>query len=247
MYTANVDGTKLLVNLCLDKPGIKFCHVSSIAAIGRATGVTHLDEESEWVDSPHNTHYAISKYLGELEVWRAIHEGLSAFIVCPGFIIGPGRPDRSSSTVIPSVALDLGIFPPGGTAFIAAKDCACQMIQLMNDRIEGERFILAECNMSHQEFFTKIAKALSLKIPGKQARQGLLIAAVIFSRLREWLGGTKNQVTLESIRNASVRYFYDNAKVGRIVKSPGYNIDSAIQESVRFYSRSRRDRALPPR
>ncbi|MFM7106455.1 MAG: NAD-dependent epimerase/dehydratase family protein, partial [Flavobacteriales bacterium] len=42
MYSTNVDGTQLLVNLCLEHPGIRFCHVSSIAAIGRAPGVFEL-------------------------------------------------------------------------------------------------------------------------------------------------------------------------------------------------------------
>jgi dihydroflavonol-4-reductase len=237
MYSTNVDGTRLLVNLCLERPGIRLCHVSSIAAIGRSPGVLELDEESEWIESPNNTHYAISKYLAELEVWRGIHEGLSAFIVCPGFIVGPGRPDRSSSSVIPSVAMDTGIYPPGGTAFIAAKDCANYMIHLMDSNITDERFILAEANLSHRDFFAKVAGALNISAPGRKAGFILLNLAVVYSRVKEWMGGMKNQVTFESIRNASVCYRYKTEKIGKFCGeiSNTVNLNSAVADSVRFY------------
>ena len=236
MYATNVEGTRLLVNLCLEQPHIQFCYVSSIAAIGRAPGIPELDEASEWVESSHNTHYAISKYLAELEVWRAVHEGLSAFIVCPGFIVGPGRPDRSSSSVIPSVAMQTGIYPPGGTAFIAAKDCANYMIQLMDANIVGERFILAETNLNHRDFFSQIAAALNIPAPKREAGPLLLNLAVIFSRLKEWLGGMKNQVTFESVRNASVRYHYNTDKLKRYIPAARPSLNEAIIESVRFYT-----------
>lgn len=236
MFAVNVEGTRLLVNLCLERPGIQVCHVSSIAAIGRSPGVTELDEESEWIESPHNTHYAVSKYQAELEVWRAIHEGLNAFIVCPGFIVGPGRPDRSSTSVIPSVAMNTGIFPPGGTAFIAAKDCADYMIHLMDAKMIGERFILAEANMQHQDFFKKVASALRIPAPKREAGIALMILAVLYSRLREFFGGIKNQVTFESIRNASVQYKYNTNKLEKHISINLHTIDAAIEHCVRFYN-----------
>jgi len=236
MYTTNVEGTRLLVNLCLELPHIHLCHVSSIAAIGRSPGVLELDEESEWVESSHNTHYAVSKYLAELEVWRGIHEGLKAFIVCPGFIVGPGRPDRSSTSVIPSVAMNTGIFPPGGTAFIAAKDCADYMIHLMEAKMIGERFILAEANMQHRDFFKKVASALRIPAPKREAGIALMNLAVLYSRLREFFGGIKNQVTFESIRNASVQYKYNTSKLKRHISINLHTIDAAIEHCVRFYN-----------
>lgn len=242
MYSTNVEGTRLLVNLCLERPEIRFCHVSSIAAIGRAPGVTELDEESEWIESSHNTHYAISKHWAELEVWRALHEGLNACIVCPGFIIGPGRPDRSSNSVIPSVAMNTGIYPPGGTAFIAAKDCANYMIQIMDTDKVGERYILAEENLSHREFFGRIASALNISPPQREAGILLLSAAVIYSRFKEWLGGMKNQVTFESIRNASVCYQYKTEKFREVCgqdPSMASNLSAAIKDSVKFYMQNK--------
>lgn len=238
MYATNVDGTRLLVNLCLEKSNVRFCHVSSIAAIGRAPGVIDLDEESEWIESAHNTHYAISKYLAELEVWRGIHEGLNAFIVCPGFLVGPGRPDRSSSSVFPSIAMNTGIYPPGGTAFIAAKDCAEYMVQLMEMGTQGERFILASKNLSHREFFAEVAGALGSKVPSREAGSILLNLAVVFSRMREWMGGMRNQVTFESIRNASVRYNYSVEKIKRVGvlrDEHSFNLKKSIDSSVSFY------------
>ncbi len=70
MIRVNAEGTANLVNVCLLKPGIRFCHVSSIAALGRKKAQDIIDEDCYWVDHPDNSPYAISKYKAEMEVWR---------------------------------------------------------------------------------------------------------------------------------------------------------------------------------
>ena len=47
-----------------------------------------------------NTDYSISKYGGEMEVWRASQEGLPVIIVNPGVIIGEGEYDSGSGQFI---------------------------------------------------------------------------------------------------------------------------------------------------
>jgi hypothetical protein len=54
--------------------------VSSVAALGRKANGAIVTEDKKWEDDKVNTNYAISKYQAEMEVWRAIGEGLHAVI-----------------------------------------------------------------------------------------------------------------------------------------------------------------------
>ena len=76
MYRVNVEGTANVVNMALEKNVRRLIHISSVAALGRTTTGGSVNEEKKWEESKVNTHYAKSKYKGELEVWRGISEGL---------------------------------------------------------------------------------------------------------------------------------------------------------------------------
>ncbi|MBY0424921.1 MAG: SDR family NAD(P)-dependent oxidoreductase, partial [Cytophagales bacterium] len=90
MFQNNINGTANMVNLAIKLKTPRFCHVSSIASLGRNEEIATIDENTKWKDSELNSNYAISKYLGELEVWRGIEEGLNAVIVNPSTVLGPG-------------------------------------------------------------------------------------------------------------------------------------------------------------
>src|SRR6185295_8650851 len=85
----NVEGTANVVNVALEKKIKKLVHVSSVAAIGSSRNDEVVNESTEWESG--NSNYALSKFLGEREVWRGIAEGLNAVIVNPSLIIGAGN------------------------------------------------------------------------------------------------------------------------------------------------------------
>jgi nucleoside-diphosphate-sugar epimerase len=83
MMKVNVEGTANVVNMAIDAGVKKLVHVSSVAALGRAKANGVIDEGNEWQESKNNSQYAVSKYLAEMEVWRANAEGLATAIVNP--------------------------------------------------------------------------------------------------------------------------------------------------------------------
>jgi len=130
MYAVNVEGTENVINTALHLGNIKIGFVSSIAAVGKAKNNDTVDEESEWIDSAMNTHYAITKHRSEMEFWRGIHEGLEGVAFNSGFIIGPGNPERSSPSLFRKLNEGMSFYPPGGSGFIAATDCAHAIVEL---------------------------------------------------------------------------------------------------------------------
>lgn len=235
MYAINVEGTSNIVNAALELGQPKICFVSSIAALGKTEGKFWLDENAEWTDSNHNTHYGITKNLSEMEVWRGIQEGLEAIIVNPGFIIGPGDFERSSSSVFTKIDEGMSYYPPGGTGFIGVKDCALMMVNLMQKDINGERYILVAENLSMQELFVSIAESLGKKIPNKEATPTILQLVRIVEWLKQFVTLKKALITKESVKNASVRFYYHNDKIKNALGIEFQPIKEAIAETAAIY------------
>jgi dihydroflavonol-4-reductase len=240
MYQVNVEGTANVVNVALDLGNIDVCFVSSIAAIGKAKNNDHVDENTDWVDSPLNTHYAITKNLAELEVWRAIHEGLNGVIVNPGFIIGPGNFERSSPGIFKKLDEGLSYYPPGGTGFIAANDVANIMVSLVENQNFGERYILVAENLTMKEVFQSVAGELQKDIPVKEASPRILEIARLAEAIRELFTGKKALITKESVKNASIRIFYDQSKILQTMPISFTPVVHAIHKTAKYYLSEKR-------
>ena len=97
LFRINTEGTKNVVNSCLKKSVNRLIYVSSVAALGRPKSTRPIKEDIQWEESEYNTNYGYSKYLGELEFWRGVEEGLNGFCVNPSIILGCGVLTNSSN------------------------------------------------------------------------------------------------------------------------------------------------------
>lgn len=235
MYKVNVEGTANVVNACIAAGNRTLVHVSSIAAIGRTGAEQALKEESPWVESSHTTHYAITKHLSEMEVWRGIQEGLRAVIFNSGFIIGPGDFSRSSAALFTRLSRSVPFYPPGGTGFITASDAAKCLVELTVQKHHGERFIGVAENRLMRDIFTLVSGALGQKSPKREVRPYMLWIALLTETLREWISGKKALVTREIIGNMKGVHKYDNSKLTQAIGIEFETIDSAIAHTARLF------------
>lgn len=215
MLHTNIEGTANIVNTCLKFNIQKLCYVSSVAALGRNTTDTIINEETHWEPSVNNSNYAISKYGAEREVWRGIAEGLSAVIVNPSIIMGPGNWDNGSSKMIQQVWNGLRFYTKGVTGFVDVRDVATIMIELMNSPISNERFLLNAENLSYRDFFKTVAQLLNKKEPTIYASTLLSELAWRASAISEIVTNKKPLITRETARNAHKKYYYSNEKITR--------------------------------
>ena len=235
MYRVNTEGTANVINMALHLGNIKVGFVSSIAAIGKAKNNEHVDEESEWVENDMNTHYAITKQLSEMEFWRGIHEGLEGVAFNCGFIIGPGSFDRSSPSLFRKLNEGMRFYPPGGTGFIAVSDAAWCIAELTLGPTTRERFILVTENRSMKEIFQLVAQSLGVKVPTQEAKPWILQVARIAEWLKEKVTGRKALVTRETVKNASLRFYYDSSKMQQATNLKSTPISEAIQQTAAYF------------
>lgn len=152
----NEKGSAYLVNLCLSHSVKKLVYVSSIAALGNDPSISVIDENTPWDNNIDKNPYAYSKYGGEMEVWRAMQEGLNAVIVNPGIVLGKDSPIE---TLLLRHKKGLRWCTTGNNAFVNIQDIIILMDKLMDSKIEGERFILVAENWSGKVMVETLLKS----------------------------------------------------------------------------------------
>jgi nucleoside-diphosphate-sugar epimerase len=212
MQLINVEGTANVVNLCLDLGIEKLLHVSSVAALGRIKPGTELDEKSSWQTSPYNSQYGVTKFLAEQEVWRGMAEGLSAVIINPSIILGPGRWDEGPAKFFPLIHKGFRYYPAGTTGIVVVQDVAAMMIQLMDGPYTEERFIANAGNLSYSEFFRLIAQALQVKAPSVRLNAFLKGLSWRMAWLQARISGDRPLVTQETARQSALTFYFSNKK-----------------------------------
>jgi nucleoside-diphosphate-sugar epimerase len=239
MMKINIDGTANVVNACLHKKIKKLCFVSSIATLGRKDNEELIDEETHWKNSNTNSAYSISKYGAEREVWRGITEGLSAVIVNPSVIIGPGEWKKGSSQLFQQVWNGLRYYTHGMNGYVDVRDVVKCMIQLMDSEIENSRFVVSSENLDYLDLFSIIAEGLGKKKPSVKATAFLSQVACKAEWIRTKLTGKKPLITKETARTAFQRYQYSTEKIKKAIGIEFIPVKLSIQENCKQFLKDR--------
>lgn len=217
MYDTNVQGTANVVNAALKNNIKKFCYISSIAALGRKKDEFIIDENALWEESEMNTHYAKSKYLAELEVWRGIEEGLPAFIVNPSVILGPGDWKNGSTKIFNYIFKENKFYTKGHVSYVDVKDVAGIIVKLLDKNVMGERFILNAGRATYQELFVLIARYLNVKAPAIEVGKFVAEIAWRVEKIRAMFSDSEPILTKETVKLAGLSFNYKNEKVSRFL------------------------------
>ena len=230
MIKANQEGTANLVNICLDQKVEKLVFVSSVAALGRIREDAPIDESMHWTPETSNSIYGKSKYLAEMEVWRAMAEGLNIAIVNPVIIFGAGDWNKGSSEIFKSSYHQFPWYTSGISGFVDVLDVVDAMQLLMDSPIIGERYIISAENLSYQTVFTKIANAFSKKPPSRKVTP--LLAAIVWrlEAIKSLFTGKTPLLTKETAATAQAKVYFNNEKFLKAFPSFQYrSMDTTIQ------------------
>ena len=238
MIHCNRQGTANVVNAALQKQVRKLVHVSSTAAVGTAPEGQLADETMIWSESKTSTGYSVSKFHSEMEVWRAIQEGLNAAIVNPSIILGPGFWQHGSSSIFTKVDHGLKFYTTGVTGYVGVWDVIDAMVMLMESDISRERFLVTSENLTYQEVFSKVADALGKKRPHIEARVFLSEVAWRADWMKsKLLGFGEHTFTKERVRAARNKVYFNNQKIRDILAFSFDPVDEVIERVAGYYKR----------
>ena len=232
--------TAFLVNVALEKGIRRFVHVSSVAALGRKPGQTQFSEDSHWVESDHNSNYAKGKYAAELEVWRAIEEGLSAAMVNPCIILGPGTWEDGSAAIFRNVAEGFKFYSKGIHAFVDVRDVVKVMLLLAEQQEIQDRFLIAAENWSYEQVFNTIADKMNKPRPSIEIKPWMSALAWRWEAFKSALTGKRPMVTRETARTAIQEYHYQNAKSIEVLGMEYRDLKESIEFIADLYQREQK-------
>jgi dihydroflavonol-4-reductase len=229
MFRTNVEGTATLVNEALVSGVKQFVHVSSIAALGRPVNKSLIDETDLWVESDHNTNYAKSKYLAELEVYRGFEEGLDGFVLNPSVILSPGDIDKSSTKLFGYVLKGGEYYTEGQLNYVDVRDICSITKRLMQQSVTGERFVLNGGRVSYKYFFEQVAKEFGKRPPEKLAGTWMKELIWRIEYLRSLISGSEPLITKETARLSGNSHQYDNQKIKTLLSYEFHTIEDSIR------------------
>jgi nucleoside-diphosphate-sugar epimerase len=236
LFKINVDGTANVVNACLAAGVSKLIHVSSVASLGRKRNGQTVTENVKWDDNANPSVYGKTKYLGELEVWRGIAEGLNAVIVNPVIILGKGDWHSGSGATFKNAYNEFPWFTEGSSGFVDGEDVAKAMVMLMDSEITAERFILSAENWTYRGLFTAMAKGFGKKPPSRKVTPWLAALVWRLEAIKGWITGQDPLLTKETAETAQQTVKFDNTKILKTLQDFSFKpLQQTIEESCSYY------------
>ena len=246
LKAVNATGTANVVNAALATGIQRLVHISSVAALGRA-GVDAesgaplpVHERSDWAEGAGASPYGISKHAGEMEVWRGVAEGLSAFAVNPTVILGDARYGESSGMIFRRVAEGSRYFPIGGNGYVGVADVLAavsaldEAIDAGREGILGERFVVSAEDVLHRDVMTWAAEGLGVTPPTRPLKGWMLGLAWRLAGLVAAFTGRPARLTRDLARNTQVVHRYDTTKLRVVLPDFRFTpIREVIREATR--------------
>lgn len=229
LQSINVEGTANIVNACLETGIRKLVHVSSVAALGRIRHGQTINETMQWTPDTSNSKYGHSKYLGEMEVWRGVAEGLDAVVVNPVIILGDGNWNEGSTKLFKSVYDGFPWYTTGTTGFVDVKDVANAMIHLMESDVTAEKFIISAENITYQALLNMIAIGFGKKLPSRKVTPFLAAITWRLEALKSFFTKRTALITKETAATSLAEVQFDNSKLLKVLPSFKY---AKLEESV---------------
>jgi dihydroflavonol-4-reductase len=167
LYRVNVEGTTATL-LAAEKARVRrIVYTSSIAAIGLGEGRTLADERTTFDLFEIANPYILTKWLSERVAIRFAEAGLPIVIVNPAFPFGPrdAAPTPTGRIVLALLKGEIPGIGEGGFNAIDVDDVAAAHVAAETKGRVGERYVLADHNVTLREFCALVADVAGVRPP----------------------------------------------------------------------------------
>lgn len=235
MEEVNVAGTKNIVDVCEELKIPQLLHVSSVVAIGASFKPEILTETSDYNISHLNLGYFETKKKAEDIVLKATQEKrINAICVNPATIYGFGDAKKGSrKTQVKIARHEFPFYTSGGINVVAVEDVIEGILLAIKHGKNGERYILANENMTIKDLFFKIANFAGVKPPAIYMPNWLLHTIGFTGDQLEKLN-INIGVSQENAYTATMFHWFDSGKAQKELNFKPTSADKAIENSVRW-------------
>jgi dihydroflavonol-4-reductase len=234
LLAVNVQGTANLLEAALQNQVQRVVYTSSVSAIGITGTKQPANEMQQWNLSDLKVDYFTSKHLAELEVHKAVANGLDCVIVNPSYVFGARDINFNAGQLIRDLYLrKVPVYPSGGINVADIDDVVAGHLAAMEHGRIGERYILGGKNLSYKELFDMVCQivgAPKVLIPITESVVKLFVAFTEKARRLRKISVLANREILLS----SCKYFYYSSakaieELGIKMKTPEESIFDAYE------------------
>lgn len=239
LKSANVDGTRHVLDAVRAAKVPRLVHCSTVGAVGLSEDGRPCTEDAKWNFDAHGMDdgYVTTKHQAEELVHEAVHGGLEAVIANPTYMFGPLDSRPSSGAMIVDVAL--GKVPgitPGSNNFVDVRDVARGMILVWEKGRRGERYILGGENLPYAEIFERIARLAGVKPPRRNIPRFAANAVGWFGDLSERITGKEPLINSVAVRYGYCKTFmFSSDKAKSELGYEPHPIDDAIKDALAWF------------
>lgn len=236
LYRVNVEGTRRVLQAA-QLAGVKrVVFTSSLAAMGVPKFGECLDEESVFNLEPNQFPYGHSKHLAELEVQKAVSEGLEAVIVNPTVVLGPRDVNMISGSIVVEASKGLLRFSaPGGVNYVDVGDVVWGMIEGARSGRVGERYILGGENISHRQGTQLVCEIVGQPPPPIHLPKWSLPLISGGVRLARLLFGNRVPLDQNQVKMLGETVYADVSKAKRELNLPQTPFRKSVQRTYNWY------------
>ena len=236
IYQINVGGTSNVLRAARLAGVKRTVFTSSIGALGLPNPSEQLTEEDQFDLDPKRFPYGHSKHLAELEVKKAVEQGLEVVIVNPTIVLGPRDVNLISGSIVTEAAKGTGWFyPPGGANYVDVKDVVKGHIAAAEKGRVGERYILSGHNMSYKESWSIVCEIVGRPPPRVALPASLLPLSAYAVDLANKLTGNRIPFDGNQVWISKINLFVDGSKAKREFQINPRPFRRTVQDTYDWY------------
>jgi dihydroflavonol-4-reductase len=238
IYQTNVEGTKRLFEVARQAGVERIVYTSTVATLCVPTPDGTLPNENTRATLGQMVgHYKRSKFLAELEAFKAAADGVPVVIVNPTTPVGPGdwKPTPTGKIIVDFLKGKMPAYVDTGLNLVSVDDCAKGHLLAAEKGRIGERYLLGARNMTLKEILEALAPIAGRPAPRIRLPHAVAIAAAHADELFSRLTGREPQIPVEGARMSRYRMFVASDKAERELGYKPGPIEPALVETVGWY------------
>lgn len=236
-YETNVQGTQNIIGACIENQIKKLIYIGTANTYGYGSKSNPGKEEYPMKSPFTKSLYALSKNQAQKIVDKAVIQ-LNITTLSPTFMIGAYDSKPSSGRII-LMALNkrFVFYPSGGKNFVHVSDVANAIIKAFDLNQSGQKYILANENISYKDFYQKVVSlnnqnTILIPVPDFLLRFIGLIGD--FLRCLE----IKTDISSVNTKVLTINNYYTNTKVKEELEIKFTSIEEAIVDSLEYFHES---------
>ncbi|MEW6554474.1 MAG: hopanoid-associated sugar epimerase [Actinomycetota bacterium] len=237
-YQVNVEGTKTVLEEALARGLKKVVYTSTANTMGAHGAGNYANEGAEFNQWKTGDHYAISKYLAEIEARKICARGLPVVTVNPTLVIGVRdiKPTPSGALIVDIANRDMPGYIDGATNIIDVEDVARgHLLAAAKGRV-GERYILGNENVTVGDLFRLVAEIAGVRPPRLKLpyRAALLLGHVFEARSR--VTRKPPVVSVSQVKIGRMGEHFDNSKAVRELGLPLTPLEVTVEKTIKWFT-----------